>query len=167
MYFMAWPPVRSWSETTTRPIVARGDRKSTPLLHVVKEDVALAVRVVEHEVRGVGFEGHEAPVGGDRGSSAGAADGLSTRRVDGHPRRAPGPDVAKEDVAHAVAVLGHKVRGVRVEGHEAAIAGGRGVEARAVGLSARGVDGHPRRAPGHDIVEEDVPPTVEVRGHEV
>src|SRR5215470_2490564 len=113
MYFMARPPVRSWSRTTTtRPVVDRGGRNrhgsaktppgrsirepgEPPLLHVVKEDVALAVRVVEHEVRGVGFEGHEAPVGGDRGSSAGAADGLSTRRVDGHPRRAPGPDVAK------------------------------------------------------------------------
>src|SRR5215813_11127544 len=136
MYFMAWPPVRSWSETTTRPIVARGDRKSTPLLHVVKEDVALAVRVVEHEVRGVGFEGHEAPVGGDRRSSAGPADGLSARRIDGHPRRAPGHDVAEEDVPPAVEVGGHEVRGVRLEGHESAVAGGGRVVARAVGLSA-------------------------------
>src|SRR5947207_8692879 len=106
-----------------------------------------------------------------------AAVRLVREAVDVHPLGGAGHAVVDEhvrgrvvDTVHVlgpVGVSGHEVGGGRAEGHEAAVGAERGPAATPVPLVAGAVDAYPLSRAGLAVVDEHVPLTVGVSGHEV
>src|SRR5262249_46227475 len=111
---------------------------------IANEGVVSTVRIVPDQIRGVGLEGDEAPVGGDRLAAA-AAVCLVPGGVDTHPLGHARREVVNEGIRAAVGVAADQVRGEGGEGDEAAVGGDPGEVAVAVSLRPGGADARPLR----------------------
>jgi hypothetical protein len=122
---------------------------------IVDEDVRHAVRIIRHEVGGVGGEDHVAAVGADLRIPRQRVR-LGAVRGNTHPHGGPEQPVADEDVVNAVGVACNEVGSFRLEGHIAAVGADETSVATPVGRGA--TCGHTDQfgRPGFAVADEDI-----------
>ena len=151
-----------------RPAADQGGRVGHQVAH---EDVHEGVVVVDRQVVGDRLEDDEPPVVGDvRLVRVAVRPGAPRARRAADEAGRVGDQVAHEDVRGHVAVVGRQVVGVRLEHHEAPVAGDRRVLGGGAGgrgaVGARGAADEDGLV-GRRVAHEDVPERVVVLGGDV
>lgn len=130
------------------------------------ENVARLIVVGGHQIAGIGLEHDPLAIAGDLRAQA-VAVGLTAGSGHADPRGRPVAAVMDKDVLPGVVIAADQIAGIGAEGHESPVIAQRGCKAVVIGLGAAGGDADAGGRGRVQVVDEDVPVSVAVPGHQI